>query len=131
MRFDENGGGGPNYWPNTFAGPAPDVAAADPQVAVEGLTGRHEYSHPSDDFVQAGDLYRDVMTDEERDHLVGNIVGHLSGAQKRIRLRQCALFYGADPDYGTRVAQGVGVNAAEVQRLAPMSPEERAEATMV
>ena len=129
MRFDENGGRGPNYWPNSFGGPAPDPSAADPGMPVSGETGRTPYPHPNDDFEQAGVLYRTVMTDEDRDHLVSNVVGHLSNAQERIRLRQCAVFYKADPEYGTRVAEGVGVSVAEVERLAAMTTEERAVAT--
>ena len=46
MRFDENGGAGPNYWPNSFGGPAPDAAAADPGMPVSGETGRTPYPAP-------------------------------------------------------------------------------------
>lgn len=69
------------------------------------------------------------MTEEAREHLVGNIVAHLSGAQKRIQLRQTALFFKADPDYGSRVAKGLGLDVKEVERLANMTHEERARAT--
>jgi catalase len=129
MRFDENGGGGPNYWPNSFGGPAPDPAAGEPRFELSGQAGRYPFTHSNDDFVQAGNLYRNVMTDEGRNHLVGNIVDHLGGAQKRIQLRQAASFYKADPDYGRRVAEGLGLDVKEVERLAGMSQEERAKAT--
>jgi catalase len=69
------------------------------------------------------------MTDQDREHLIGNIVGHLGGAQKRIQLRQTAVFYKADPEYGTRVAEGLGLDVKEVERLANMAHEERAKAT--
>ena len=130
MRFDGNGGPGPNYWPNSFGGSSPDASAADPPLELSSPAARTPYTHENDDFVQAGTLYRDVMTDEDRDHLVDNVVGHLSDAQKRIQLRQCAIFYKADSEYGTRVAEGVGIDIAEVERLAAMSAEERAEATV-
>jgi len=129
MRLDDNGGPGPNYWPNSFGGPAPDPTAVAPAFVVSGLAARQPYGHPNDDFVQAGDLYRKVMTDEDRAHLIGNIVAHLGGAQKRIQLRQTALFYKADPQYGRRVAEGLGLDAEEVERLAEMLHEERAKAT--
>jgi catalase len=129
MRFDANGEGGPNYYPNSFGGPEPDAQAAEPAFEVSGMADRHAYSHPNDDFVQAGDLYRKVMTDEDRDHLIGNIVAHLGKAQKRIQLRQSAIFYKADPEYGTRVAKGLELDVKEVKRLAAMSPEERVKAT--
>lgn len=129
MRFDNNGGGGPNYWPNSFGGPAPDPNSLEPPFEVSGQAARHAYTYPNDDFVQAGNLYRDVMTDEDRDHLVGNILSHLSGAQKRIQMRQTALFYKADPDYGRRVAKGLRLDGKEVESLAAMSQEDKAKAT--
>ena len=129
MRFDPNGGGSPNYYPNSFGGPVPDPEAAEPAFEVSGTAARQRYTHPNDDFVQAGTLYRKVMSDEDRDHLIGNIVGHLGGAQKRIQLRQTALFYKADPEYGRRVADGLGLDVKEIERLAVMSHEERAKTT--
>ena len=129
MRVDANRGGEPNYWPNSFAGPAPDPQAAEPPFEVSGNAARYPYTHPNDDFVQAGNLYRGVMTDEDRHHLIGNIVDHLGGAQKRIQLRQTAVFFKADEEYGRRVAEGLGLDVKEVERLARMTHEERAKAT--
>ncbi len=114
-------GGAPNYYPNSFEGPAPDASAAPPPVSVSGWASRKPYSHPNDDFVQAGALYRDVMNDEERARLVGNIVAHLSGALERIQLAQTALFYKADPEYGLGVAEGLGLDKQRVIELATSS----------
>jgi len=58
-----------------------------------------------------------------------NIVGHLGGAQKRIQLRQAAIFFKADKEYGSRVAAGLKLDVREVERLAKMSDEERKKAT--
>jgi catalase len=129
MRSDGNGGAGPNYWPNSFGAPGPDASVSEPGMPLAGETGRTRYPHENVDCVQVCALFRDVMTDEDRDHLVSNIVGHLSGAQTRIRLRQCAVFYKVDTEYGTRVAEGVGVDVAEVARLAAMTDDERAATT--
>jgi catalase len=129
MRVDGNGGGSPNYWPNSFNGPAPDPGAGEPSFELSGRAGRHRFSHPNDDFVQAGTLYSKVMTDTDRDHLIDNIVSHLGKAQKRIQMRQAAVFFKADPDYGRRVAKGLGLDSREVERLAKMTQEERATAT--
>jgi catalase len=129
MRLDDNGGGGPNYWPNSFGGPAPDPSVSPPAIDIAGTAARHEYKLGDVDFVQPKALYEKVMSDEDRDHLIGNIVAHLGGARKRIQLRQTALFYKVSPDYGTRVAKGLGLDAAEVERLAAMTQEERAKAT--
>ncbi len=121
--------GYPNYYPNSFGGPAPDPRAAGPVISVSGQAARQEYNHPNDDFVQAGDLYRKVMTESDRANLIGNIVSHLGNAQKRIQLRQTAIFYKADSDYGSRVAKGLGLNLKEIESLAQMSQEDRAKAT--
>lgn len=130
MRTDPNGGGGPNYWPNSFNGPEPDISAKEPPLDISGQADRHQYTHPNDDFVQPGNLYRDVMNERDRENLVGNIVGHLGGAQKRIQLRQTAIFFKADPDYGRRVAEGLKLDIKEVEKLANMSQDERAKATL-
>ncbi|MCK4596671.1 catalase, partial [bacterium] len=103
--------------------------AAEPPFEVSGMAARHPEALTDVDFVQAGDLYRKVMTDEDRDHLIGNIVGHLGNAQKYIQLRQTALFYKANEDYGRRLAEELGLDVKEVKRLAEMSQEERVKAT--
>jgi len=61
--------------------------------------------------------------------LIGNITTHLCNAQKRIQLRQTAIFCKADAEYGRRVAEGLGLDIKEVENLAEMSQEERAKAT--
>ncbi|HDS29856.1 MAG TPA: catalase, partial [Firmicutes bacterium] len=129
MRLDNNEGGGPNYWPNTFGGPEPDPSFAPPPIDISGMAARHAYELGDIDFVQAGVLYSKVMKEKDREHLVGNIVGHLKNAQKRLQLRQTALFFKADEDYGTRVAKGLGLDVNEVKKLASMSQDERVKAT--
>ncbi len=129
MRLDANGGQGPNYWPNTFGGPAPDPSLAPPEIGLDGTAARHAYDLDDVDFVQAGDLYRKVMSATDREHLVANLVAHLGGARKRIQLRQAALFFKADPDYGRRVAEGLELDLEQVQRLASMSQQQRVAAT--
>ncbi|MDO8689162.1 MAG: catalase, partial [Dehalococcoidia bacterium] len=129
MSSGATGAGYPNYYPNSFGGPAPDPNAAGPALPVSGNAARQPFVHPNDDFVQAGDIFRKVMTDIDRARLIGNIISHLGNAQKRIQLRQTALFYKAEPDYGRRVAEGLGLNLKEVESLAQMSQEARVKAT--
>ncbi len=129
MRFDSNFGGSPNYYPNSFGGPEPKPEVSEPPFKISGKAARQRYIHPNDDFIQAGDLFRKVMTDTDREHLIGNIVDHLGGAQKRIQYRQCAIFYKADPDYGRRVGQGLNLDVKKIENLANMTQEERMKAT--
>ena len=53
----------------------------DPSWFVEGaeiMRMAYEAHQDDNDFVQPGTLCRQVMTPTDRDHLVDNIVGHLS-----------------------------------------------------
>ena len=72
----------PVYAPNSHGGPMADPAgAADIGWSVEGAEiGRYANAKHAedDDFGQAGTMYREVMSDTDRDHLVDNIVGHAS-----------------------------------------------------
>jgi len=129
MRVDENGAAGPNYWPNSYGGQEPDSSTLEPHIPIKGEGGRFEYSHPNDDFVQAGNLFRNVMKDHDRKNLIGNLVAHLGAAEQRLQLRQCALFYKADPEYGRGVAEGLGLDISRVEKLASMNNEDRAAAT--
>lgn len=125
MYMHHNGSGAPNYYPNSFGGPEPDPKKGEPAFEVTGTAARQAYTHPNDDFVQAGELYRTVMKEKDRDNLISNIVSHLGGAQKRIQLRQAAVFFKADPDYGRRVASGLNLDVKKVEHLSVMSQEER------
>ena len=129
MRTDGNGGGAPNYWPNSFGGPAPDAKYAEPPVPLTGVIDRFGYELTDDDFVQPGALFREVMSDTDRAHLIGNLVAHMKNAQVRIQKRQTALFYKADKAYGEGVAKGLGLDVAEIAKLAAMTQEERVKAT--
>jgi len=78
---------------------------------------RSRYTHPNTEFEQPGTLYRKVMNDLDRAHLVNNIVNHLKNARRGIQERQVKLFYRADPEYGTRVAKGLGLESNFLSRL--------------
>lgn len=129
MRVDGNGGASPNYWPNSHPSPGPDPSRALPPIDVFGMADRYAVVLSDLDFVQAGDLYRKVMTETDREHLVSNITGHLKNAKKHLQKRQTALFYKVDPDYGKRIAEGLGLNMKEIAELAAMSQDERVRAT--
>lgn len=120
MTVGDNSKDTPNYYPNSFGGPEPDPGMSEPPFDVSGQAARHPYIHPNDDFFQTGELYRRVMNNEDREHLVGNITTHLGNAQKRIQLRQSAIFYKADQEYGERVARGLDLDVNQVKSLAEM-----------
>ncbi|KJR43857.1 Catalase-like subgroup-containing protein [Candidatus Magnetoovum chiemensis] len=129
MRFDSNEGAKPNYYPNSFNGPQPRPELAEPETDLSGKAKRHPYTHTNDDFEQAGALYSKVMSDYDRNNLIGNIASHISKAQKRIQKRQCALFYKASSEYGIGVAEALGLDIKEIETLAKMPQEDRVKAT--
>lgn len=119
----------PNYYPNSFDGPMPDTKFTPPSLDIQGLSARHEYATGDIDFVQAGELYGRAMSDYDRGNLIKNIVGHIKNAQQRIQYRQTALFYKSHPEYGTRVAEGLGLDVNKVKELASMNQQDRVKAT--
>lgn len=112
MRFDGNGGKSVYYEPNSFGGPTESPEDKQAAYPVTGVAESVAYDH-HDHYTQAGDLYR-LMTEEQRAHLVANIVGAMKPVTKEeIKLRQIGHFYKADPEYGTRVAEGLGLSVPE------------------
>jgi catalase len=113
MTVNGNQGSAPNYYPNTANGPIPQPEARMHGYETSGVVNRYEYTHPNDDFIQPGNLYR-LMTQDQKSRLISNIVGHLKNARKDIQERQVGHFYKADPDYGLRVAKGLGLDTSKV-----------------
>ncbi len=109
MRFDDNGGAAPNYEPNSLNGPKEAPEYKEPPLEVSGMVDRIPFPKTDDDFFQAGELYR-VMSEEEKARLIDNIVDSMKPVKPEIQHRQIAHFYKADPDYGSRVAQGLGID---------------------
>jgi catalase len=121
MRF-RHSGNQPVYAPNSYGGPKANPRRySDPGWFVEaGEIMRTAYvAHKDDDdFIQPGTLYRQVMSPTDREHLVGNIVGHLSkGVERSIQERTINDYWmKVDPDLGARVSQGLGLEAAQPSR---------------
>jgi catalase len=105
----------PVYAPNSYGGPVADEAlGADVSWSVEGAEiGRYANARHAedDDFVQPRALYREVLSDTDRDHLVENIVGHASEeVTAPMQERVVAYWAAVDGDLGARVASGLGVS---------------------
>jgi catalase len=120
----------PNYYPNTMDGPEPDASFKPPTIEIQAIIDSHTRPTEDIDFVQTGEFYRRVLDDTNKDHLISNLVGHMMNAKENIQYRQCALFYKAEPDYGTRVAEGLGLDISKVKSLSEMSQDDRVKATL-
>ncbi|MFB7642225.1 catalase KatA [Peribacillus butanolivorans] len=115
MRADDNGKGSVYYEPNSFDGPAETAENKTTPFEVTGQVA--QVGHNSDDhYTQAGDLYR-LLSEEEKTRLVETIVGAMKPVElEEIKLRQIGHFYKADPEYGTRIAEGLGLVVPEEAR---------------
>lgn len=116
MRVDDNGGSAPNYFPNSFDNIVADEAYKEPAMELEStLAAWYDRNAPGEDdhYTQPGNLYRDVMTEEDRAHLVSNLVGAMNGVtgpkREAILMRQLCHFFRADAEWGARVAEGLGI----------------------
>ena len=112
-RFDGNGGGTVNYEPNSFGGPVAEPRLREPPLRISGDADRYDHHDGNDDYSQAGALYR-LMNADQKAQLIGNLVGVLTAVPRHILLRQIGHFYKADVDYGSRVADRLGVGIDEI-----------------
>jgi catalase len=123
-------GSQPVYAPNSYGGPQADPGKAQPGWWVEAAEiGRYAYEQhrDDDDFVQAGTLYRNVMTPVDRDHLVTNIVAHASdGVSPEVQERVIGYWTNVDAELGARVAAELsshdGNGGGPAVKPAPTSP---------
>ena len=130
MRTDGNFGGTIGYEPNSYGQWQQQADAAEPPLDLFGpMDAWDPKDDPTDDtFYQPGDLYR-LMTEDKRALLVSNTAADIAPCTDNIKLRHAAHCYKADPEYGTRLAEALGLSVDRVIELAGMSHEERMAAT--
>jgi catalase len=109
MRYDNPGD--PVYAPNSYGGPVADPQlwrGEDYEVTGEIMRSANTKHRDDDDFVQPRALVEQVMTDEDRDHLVTNITGHIkNGVTAELRPRVIEYWTNISSDLGARIAKEV------------------------
>lgn len=126
MRTDDNKGATTAYAPNSNGEwPQQPQYRAMPAMP-DGIIDHHNpYDDPTDDcFRQPGDLYR-LMTEGKRALLIANTAKDMATVTENIKYRHAAHCYLADREYGTRLAELLGLDTCRVEQLAGMSEEER------
>jgi catalase len=83
-------------------------AGPPPRPHVSGNVGRQPISRPCN-YKQAGERYRS-FSEEERSELISNLVSALGTCDRIIQEKMVENFRQADPDYGRRVAEGLGLS---------------------
>jgi catalase len=133
MRYRHDGDQ-PVYAPNSHGGPQADPRYEEPGWLVDAgeIVRTAQTLHAEDDdYGQPGALWRDVLSETDRDHLVANIVGHAGDpdVKAETKPRVVAYWTSVDPDLGARVAAGLGVghgdgaagNGAAARSAAPQT----------
>ncbi len=123
MRVDGNGDSNPNYFPNSFDNIHPDEKYKGlPMELDSNVADWYDRNGPgeNDHYSQPGIFWREVLSPEDKKHLVSNIVGAMSGISgpKRgdIINRQLCHFFRADIGLGMAIAQGLGVNVEDAMQ---------------
>lgn len=120
MNVDGNQGAAPNYFPNSFSGPAPADTTAWHGDAVTGNVARYD-TGDEDNFTQCGEFFRKVLSADARDRLTSNIAGNLVNAQEFLQKRAIANFAAVDANYGRMVKDKVAKLAREKKASAKNS----------
>jgi len=124
MQVGENGGASPNYRPNSFDDIVTDESYREPSMQLDQITeqsnvaDRFDRNQNDDDhFTQPGMLYRNAMNEQDRIHLISNIVSSMKGIvgdkKDEISNRQLCHFFRADIQLGMAVAKGLGIDIDE------------------
>lgn len=102
-----------NYEPVQAGGSAPQgFGHGDAGWPLDGTAGRYDERGESDDFTQAGNLFR-LLPADEQERLTSNIANAMRGVPSdEIRQRQIGHFTKADPAYGAAVARKLAEGGA-------------------
>jgi catalase len=116
MTVNGNGGKAPNYFPNSFDDIETDESYKEPAWKLDDLVADwydRNAEGENDHYTQPGNLYRDVMTADDKKNFISNVVGAMKGitGEKKdlIINRQLCHFFRADVGLGMAIAQGLGV----------------------
>ncbi|KAK7583753.1 hypothetical protein V9T40_004716 [Parthenolecanium corni] len=101
-----NQGGAPNYYPNSFSGPAPSPSVKQTPFEISGVVDRYE-SGDEDNFTQAKLFWQKVLSPEERTRLIENTVNSLKYAVDFIQERAVKNFANVDEEFGARLRDGL------------------------
>lgn len=111
MRVDGNGGSSTHYEPTcSVEGLNENTAYKQPAMALGNDVWADHFNHRTDEdyYSQAGNLFR-IMSSEQQQLLINNIVGSLKEATREVQERQLAHFLKADSAYGEGVKKGLGL----------------------
>ena len=119
MRVDGNYGAAPAYSPNSQGWWSPQPEVMEPPLEIDGAMWAYDPTDdPTDDcFHSGGDLYR-VMSEDQKETLIGNTARNIAPCSETIKYRHAVHCYWADPDYGERMTRALKLDLDTVKELA-------------
>ncbi|XP_046913181.2 catalase isoform X2 [Dermatophagoides farinae] len=100
--YDDNCGGQPNYWPNSFSNWKTDQCHRDHCDQTAGHIDRHDNNN-DDNFEQVTEFWNNVLSNDERERLVNNIAEHMSQVDPMIQEKAVRNFERVHPDFGGKL----------------------------
>jgi catalase len=122
MRTDGNYGGAPAYTPNSYGYWTAQPDVAEPPLDLSGAMWRYDpKDDPTDDCFRAGgDLWR-VMTEDKREDPHPTTPPRTSPpVTVNIKYRHAVHCLKADPEYGRRMTEALGLDPDKVRDLAKL-----------
>jgi len=109
MTVNDNQGGAPNYYPNSFSGPeeCPRTRALQSCCPVSGDVYRFSSGLTEDNYGQVTDFWVNVLDQAARKRLVDNIAAHLSKASMFIQERAVKNFTMVHSDFGRMLVEAL------------------------
>ena len=111
MTVNDNQGGAPNYFPNSFSGPEESSRAKSltPCCPVSGDVYRFSSGDSEDNYGQVTDFWVYVLDDSARKRLVSNIARHLGNASQFIQERAVKNFTNVHADFGRMLTDALSL----------------------
>ncbi len=106
MRVDGNYGAKKSYEPNSLGIWEEQRETMEPPMELDGDAYHYEHKEDTDNFSQAGDLYR-IMSLEQKEVLVANTKRAMDGVSADVKKRHIEHCYLADKDYGERMEKAL------------------------
>jgi catalase len=104
-----------NYEPSVHPTPGEDSHYKAASWTIPNATIQQKRISKTNDFKQAGDLYRSY-SETEKEHLISNLAGDLGQIENpEIVYEMASHFYKADKDYGIRLAKALNLDLKQVQ----------------
>ncbi|ODM93790.1 Catalase [Orchesella cincta] len=101
--YGDNGGGSPNYWPNSFGGHQADPGVAHVSFSVSGVVDRFDI--PEDEFVETRWFLERDVTPAGRQRMLEAIADHLKNARPEVQARVLQNnFYPISREFGDAVS---------------------------